>query len=214
MNLPLRLTLAALVVGVVGPSPARAQQPVPAQPRTEAEIKALEERLRVLMRELRERETRKAANPEAKPAQPAPGTRLPVQPGWMVVPAQPPMDPGIALLHGLARHPDPKIAALAKELLERMAKAPPPGGAAPAPRAPGGVRPIEIEVEFVPDGNRPGVPFVVKPAPRLVVKDEAVRGTSTLKMSADGKTAAVVSADSSVVVYDVATGRELMRFGK
>ncbi|HXD86389.1 MAG TPA: hypothetical protein VN641_07835 [Urbifossiella sp.] len=37
-------------------------------------------------------------------------------------------------------------------------------------------------------------------------------GPSTLKMSADGKTAAVVSDDGTVTIFDVASGKELMKF--
>lgn len=37
-------------------------------------------------------------------------------------------------------------------------------------------------------------------------------GASSLKLAADGKTAAVVAGDGTVTIYDVATGKELMKF--
>ena len=37
-------------------------------------------------------------------------------------------------------------------------------------------------------------------------------GGSTLRLSADGKTAAVVTGDETVTIYDVASGKELMKF--
>jgi hypothetical protein len=37
-------------------------------------------------------------------------------------------------------------------------------------------------------------------------------GPSTLRMSTDGKTAAVISGDGTVTVFDVATGKQVMRF--
>jgi hypothetical protein len=182
----------------------------------EAEAKALEARLRRLLEEFREQEAKRPITPERHSAQPAPGTPAPGQSnrgGWMVIPAQPQMDP-LGLLHNLAKNTDPKIAALARELLERLAKTPAPGSTPLAVKPPTAGKPIELEVELVPDGSRPGLPVVVKPPTRVVVKDEGPKASSTLKMSADGKTAAVVSADGTIVVYDVATGRELMRFGK
>lgn len=55
---------------------------------------------------------------------------------------------------------------------------------------------------------------------RVVTETEAVviggqkqsAGHSTLRISADGKTAAVVSADGTVTIFDVASGKELMSF--
>lgn len=70
---------------------------------------------------------------------------------------------------------------------------------------------IELKFERLPaDGTKP----------RIIVKDEVVKsvpmispwGTSSLKLSADGKTAAVVNADGTITIYDVASGTEQMKF--
>ena len=37
-------------------------------------------------------------------------------------------------------------------------------------------------------------------------------GSATLKMSADGKLAAIVTADGTITIFDVATGKEMMKF--
>jgi hypothetical protein len=112
------------------------------------------------------------------------------------------------------------VAALAKELLAQLKKQPAPpgfGGGVPfkfefAP-APGGEKPkaeatpgtplqLELKVEggkhlfmVVPEGPKPGGV-----------------GGSTMRMSADGKTAAVVGADGSITIFDVASGKEVMKF--
>jgi hypothetical protein len=287
-----RLTVAAaLAVGglaAVGLSPASGRQPQPAP--AEAEVKALEQKLRALMAELqaREREAKAAAETalraaarereavaraaaqerrardaaafqraeaeaqerrarealedalratreeEAKkkaadqtpkkadaPATPArPGT------GWRVVgQPQPAPDAARAALDGLTKHPDPKVAAAAKELLDRLAKAEPPARKAAPPKAapPKAGQPFEIEVVLDPGTMKPdGLPFDFKSGRLVIVADDgkkpgaakpaAPAAATSLKMSADGKSAAVVSADGTVTVFDVATGRELMTF--
>ena len=40
----------------------------------------------------------------------------------------------------------------------------------------------------------------------------SVGGGSMLRLSADGKTAAVVGGDGTVTIFDVASGKELMKF--
>jgi hypothetical protein len=93
---------------------------------------------------------------------------------------------------------------------------------------------LEFKVEGQP-GAKPGAPIEWKVQPRPGVQPEPqtterrvvvvgdrpgatasaaapASGPSTLKMSADGKTAAVLSADGAVTIYDVASGKELMKF--
>jgi hypothetical protein len=291
----LRITLAALVAAALGLAPALAQQPAPSKEpsKKDAELKAVEEQLERLLKEMAEREAKKAQKQEPKPVPPppAPGKPLIV---WAVEPDQLAADDGLAALRKLTKHSDPKVAALAKELLERLAKAAPDKGA-PKPKTPDAGKPGVIEyqiqlgeIQFAPDGQiievRPapkgkpeapkdkpkvieielgpdviiqGLPVEAKPAPKgkpeapkqpkadkpiemkielgaeglfsaipIEIqqapkgKPEAPKATgaepakagSTLRMSTDGKTAAVISADGAVVVFDVATGRELMRF--
>jgi hypothetical protein len=72
---------------------------------------------------------------------------------------------------------------------------------------------VELKFDAIPGGKPSTVLLgdrnieVVKPAIQA-----AGTGASSLKMSADGKTAAVVNADGSIVIYDVTTGKEQMRF--
>ncbi len=209
MSTSLRLA-AALVASVIGLTPVLAQPAPPkSSPKTtpsDAELKALEEKLQKLVQELREQELKKATRPETPRPVPAPPTPAPVRPTW-VVPASP--ADATSALRGLVRHSDPKIAALAAELLERLAKVTPPVAVVPAPRTP-----WKVEV-LTPPGSNPAPPTIeFKPTPRMIViGDRAPAPTaSSLKLSTDGKTAAVVGADGGVVVYDVASGRELMRF--
>lgn len=177
--------------------------------KNEEDLKALEEKLQQLMKELRDREAHKAKNPEPKPAPPA----VPAPPVMLPQPVRPAQPDAKAVLQGLTKHPDPKIAGLATELVERLGKANPPAGVPGLPPisiAPAPGKPIEIELVYPPGiGTRP---IEVKPQPPRVIAKEEPKGASSLRMSADGKTAAVVQADGTVVVYDVASGKELMRF--
>jgi hypothetical protein len=226
MVLPVRFALVVLLAGLVGGS-ALARQPRVAKepPKSEAELKALEEKLHLLMRELREQHAKKAAEPKPAPAPPA----KPQEGGaTMIVPVQIEADPAHAHLRGLTKHSDPKVAALAKELLERLAKPAAPKGQLSVPGF-GLLNDIEFQIEltpnhkktfellFAPDGKGEGIPFEFKSAQIQIVNDEPAKAgpakaASSLRMSTDGKAAAVTTADGTVVVYDVASGRELMRF--
>ncbi len=184
--------------------------------------KAAEERLQQLMKQLQELEAKKAldAKNPAPPSNPVLGGGF--RPGagaaWQVLPGQPAGDPALAALQGLLKSPDPKVAALAKELLAMLPK--------PAVTAPGtdpfaggawggkaGVTaPIEPKLNrLAPAANNPwGTPaggLTRTPATAI-----SVWGISSLKLTADGKTAAVVGADGTITVYDVASGNEQMRF--
>ncbi|QJX00976.1 WD40 repeat domain-containing protein [Frigoriglobus tundricola] len=242
----LRFALVAVVMGTVMLAPARAQHPTTPQElqKIQDEIKALEEKRRILLvAEERKRAAVKAA--EAKAAETKAAESKPTEMTWQfVVPSQPkaaaPTADAHAPLRALAKHSDPKVAALAKELLERLA--------APAPAAPKGPKAEKsgaIQLYFEADGKggfplgilsggdgkkgaevidivlgtdgKGGPPRVVGSADVVIAailpgQGEPAKATSSLKMAADGKTAAVVSADGTVVVFDVATGRELMRF--
>ncbi len=233
----LRVALVVAAAGAVTLAPARAQQPTTPQElqKIQDEIKALEEKRRALLvAEERKRAAVKAA--EAKAAETKAAEPKATEMMWQfVVPSQPkagaPAADAQAQLRALAKHSDPKVAALAKELLERLA--------APAPTAPKGPKAEKLSaflLDFEVDGKggflvggdgqkgaegfkivvdtdgKGGQPRVIRSADVIIAKGEPAKGVSTLKMSADGKTAAVVSADGAVVVFDVATGRELMRF--
>jgi hypothetical protein len=206
MRTILHLSLSAALLGFIMLCPAFAQTTPPAkiQPKDEeAELKAIQERLQKLIAELR-----------AKVVRPA------VQ-----------VEPAIAALEKLAKSSDPKVAALAKELLAALPKpvTSKPGtfllewdGHQPGGNPGGG---LEFRLEGPPLAKlKPGAPIELKIEnfefefePNLKVQKPQVAsdtksGGSTLKMSADGKTAAVVGADGSNVIYDVATGKEQMRF--
>ena len=234
----LRFALVAVAAGTVMLAPARAQQPTtpPELQKIQDEIKALEEKRRILLVvEEQKRAAAKAA--EAKAAAAKAAESKPTEMTWQfVVPTQSKTAPAAdaqAQLRALAKHSDPKVAALAKELLERLA--------APAPAAPKGSKvekAVDIQLSFevdgkggfrkIPDGEgkkgvgvfeivvdsdvKGGPARIVKSADFILAAIEPAKGTSSLKMSSDGKTAAVVSTDGTVLVFDVATGRELMRF--
>jgi hypothetical protein len=91
---------------------------------------------------------------------------------------------------------DPGIAAAARELLGLLTKA------APTTCPPGNSKNSD-KTEAMPVGRKgEGVTKV------LVIE----RHESSLKHSADGKTVAVIGTDGSITLYDVATGREWMKF--
>jgi hypothetical protein len=211
MYAPCRLAFAAIVLSV---SPALGQAPIqpPEGKKQEAELKALEQKLRALMHELEARDPKTAPkNP------PAPGGKAQPQ-GIKVIEAHLlNADPAHAQLLALTKHADPKIAALATELLGLLKKKSPKGAAIEIVLEPGSFKLDKvidlknIGIVLEPGSFKFEAP-AEKPRTRTPVKEESVTGTSSLKMSSDGKTAAVVATDGSVVVYDVATGRELMRF--
>lgn len=217
---------------------APAEQPKPAaSPRTEVEErlqqlraqlqelearKAAEDRLQQLLKQLRELEGKKAVDAKnpAPPANPFLGGGLQPEPGaaWQVLPGQPAADPALAALQGLLKSPDPKVAALAKELLTLLPKpaVPAPGTGPLAGGAwggkPGATAPVEPRLNrLAPAANNPwGNP--AGGLTRTPATETSVWGVSSLKLSADGKTAAVVSADGTITVYDVASGKEQMKF--
>jgi hypothetical protein len=220
----LHLGLSALILGFIMLCPAFSQTPPPAreQPRNDdAEIKAAQERLKKLIAEIAAQEAKKSQTPKAEPPK-----------------AATPSDPAVAALEKLAKSSDPKVAALAKELLGAMKHSTPGGDGKLLLQfdgAPGG-KPgvLEFNIKPPPSAPKPGIPFElkfddlkfdlqqgvpnIKGQPNIIIVGEAKGGTtpaaggSTLKMSADGKTAAVVGADGTITIYDVATGKEQMRF--
>lgn len=132
-------------------------------------------------------------------------------------------------LRALKNHNDPTVARLASQLIEQLERLPKP---TLNTRAPGATMwQIEVKPEgmkFEGPGGPPRTPFgwgTLPPgssAPALgVIKAEGVltpqtrspEGASTLKMSTDGKLAAVVAADGSISIFDVASGKQVMSFG-
>ena len=122
----------------------------------------------------------------------------------------------LAAIKPLILSDDPQVAALAAQLAELLAKkAPqskPPVGAA----AVGGKLVVEggpIKRSEVKTGSEPLKVVVVTDKSVSTDKNAKVPETyASLRMSADGKTAAVTAADGSVTVFDTASGKELMRF--
>ncbi len=188
--------------------------------------KAAEDRLQQLMKQLRELEAKKAldaknpappANPQANPPlgggfRPGPGTPWQAQ----VLPGQPAGDPAFAALQGLLKSSDPKVAALAKGLLTLLPKpATPAGGSNPFAGGAWGGKPGEA-APVEPRLNRlaqiPNNPWGTPAGGLTRTPATTVGDISSLKLSADGKTAAVVSADGTITVYDVASGKEQMKF--
>jgi phage-related minor tail protein len=145
---------------------------------------------------------------------------LPPQPATGVVrwglAEQQATDP-LAAIKPLIRSDDPKVAALAAQLAELLAKK-----AATTPKPAVGV--VEVGGKLVAGGGpikRPEVKTGSEPLKVVVVTDKSASTDKTakvpesyasLRMSADGKTAAVTAADGSVTVFDTASGKELMRF--
>ena len=237
MRTPLRFASAALVAGFIGLSPATAQPRE--QPKPEAELKKAQEQLERLLQELREQEAKKAKPDAPKPpVPPTPANPAATQARPMIWTTTASGDPAAAL-KGLINSKDPRTAALAKELLDQLAKSAPKG---PEPSKSGG---SEFRFEVVPPGDlksggklevelralkaQQPLEWKVLPRPgeelkserRIVVVDDKstahaqpapASGSSTLRLSADGKTAAVVSGDGTVTIYDVATGKEIMKF--
>jgi hypothetical protein len=184
-------------------------------------------RLHKLLNELREQENKKARPEAAKPFAP-PTPPLPPAPSKPMVWTTPAQGGGdsssaMAAVKGLLSSKDPKTVALARELLEHLARstAKPEGGAqfefhlAPSP----GGKAIELKLESL-SKVKPGAGADYRVTPpaverRVVVAAERTGpagGSSTLKLSADGKVAAIVDADGTVTVFDVVSGKEMMKF--
>lgn len=150
-----RIALAVLTTALLGVSPAFAQQP--AKEKAEAELKAAQEKLERLLKELAAQEKKAAEATKPPPVPPAPPTP-PTPPAaakpmiaWAAAaPAQ--GGDAIAALKTLAGSKDPKTAALAKELLEQLLKSTPKAEFK------------ELHLELVPSGGKPGV-FEYKVAP-------------------------------------------------
>ncbi|HEY3787272.1 MAG TPA: hypothetical protein VGL71_00400 [Urbifossiella sp.] len=248
MNATLRYAGSAFVAGLIGLSPAFAQN------------QAIQDQIDKRLQELRAQEAKKTPATTSAAGD------------------------ATATLKKLAQSSDPKTAALAKELLDQLAKISPrkaeagqfffqivPSGDKQAKPAkpqefqaeivPG--KPGQLELRFGDQQNKPaqprgqlelrieGQPQPKKPSGQLEFKLEGLKlegttdkptpakpapggakpgeprvvmvgemqlelvkqpGPSTLKMSADGKTAAVVGHDGTVTVFDVASGKELMKF--
>lgn len=188
--------------------------------------KAAEDRLQQLMKQLRELEAKKAfdarnpappANPQANPPlgggfRPGPGTPWQAQ----VLPGQPVGDPAFAALQGLLKSSDPKVAALAKELLTLLPKpATLAGGSGPFAGGAWGVKPgatAPVEPQLARLAQIPNNPWGTPAGGLTRTPATTVGGISSLKLSADGKTAAVVGDDGTITVYDVASGKEQMKF--
>lgn len=178
------------------------------------EQRALEERKRALETYKAGEATvrqKTAETPRSSVLQPAPP--IPPQPPppvrWTVAEPVPTADP-LAALKPLVRSDDPKVAALAAQLAEALAnRAQQPKPAVGVPAVAG-----RLSLEGVPF-KRPEVKTAGEPLKAVVVTDKNVKvpeSGSSLRMSADGKTAAVIAADGSVTVFDTASGKELMRF--
>jgi hypothetical protein len=177
-----------------------------AHEKLKAELEAKARQLEALRDQLTEEIKRKAEAPKAQP--PVGGT-----PGVAVrrVEGKPMQlsDPAVALIP-LTRSGDPKVSALAAQLLEQLEKK----------GAPTTGKPMTARVTLTSESSKPGEPLKV-----VVVSDSDLKTTKTaektvkvpeayssLRMSADGKTAAVVAADGTVTVYDTASGKEMMKF--
>ena len=231
----IRSAATALFVGLLVNAPLLAQTPetveqvekklqeLRAQQAKQAELKKAAELLDQLMKQAKEREAAQAKPGAQIPANPAAlGTQIPTNPA----PANPvkPVSqspqvqatsqnprPGasawsvqqvpdtVGAIKGLTLSRDPKIAAAAKELLELLTKASPVANP-PAPQNPykpepqANPKPVELKFE--------GGFFLMNVG----------GGESSLKLSVDGKKAAVTGIDGTVTVYDVTTGKELMKF--
>jgi hypothetical protein len=225
MRLSLRFAVWALVAGLLGVSPAAAQD----QPKSDAEFKKAQEQLEKLVQQLHKQEAEKRedgrkARPDASKPLPTPD-----RPKSGSLPA--PGDAATAALKDLAHSKDPKVAGLARELLGLLARSDSkpggdgrgfqfnfaPGSTKPSKPAEQKARGLELKFETAP--GKPGGDQQKGGEKRIVVVAEGGKGsfaasgaTSSLKLSADGKTAAVVGSDGTVTIYDVATGRETMRF--
>lgn len=264
MRSPIRFALAATVAALIGVQPAFAQQP-------EAELKKAQEQLEKLLKDLKDREAKPA--PAAKPALPPATSAPPAPPKIAWAPLLHGGDP-LAAIKPLAASKDPKVAALAKELIEHLAKAAPQAAQTRElhlelvkPAQGGGVfefkalpadmfkavpaNPGQLEFKVLPfPGGESAKPEPKTVERRVVVVGDAeapksgsterrvvvvegkpseghktvtatvveakpaapASGANTLKLSADGKTAALLAADGTITIFDVASGKEMMKF--
>jgi hypothetical protein len=179
-----------------------------AHQKLKAELEARARELEKLRDQLADEAKKKAATIKegvlSKPQPPQPATGV-VR--WAA--EQPVADP-LAAIKPLIRSDDPKVAMLAAQLAEALAKK------APQPKPPvvvagqlhfeGAGQTLRLESKPVATSE----PLKVVVSTDKVVK--VAEPVSSLRMSADGKTAAVIAADGSVTVFDAASGKELMRF--
>jgi hypothetical protein len=180
-------------------------KPTPDNMDKAAQIRQLQERLLRLQAELRELEARKAQREAGPGPQPGgapganpyvPNTKVPPQPGWMMV--RPQENNPLESIRGLSKHADPKVAELARQLLAHLEQK------QPWPQK------LHLEIQGVKVPGAPVADLVV--VGKGAGSAPAAAGHSSLRLSTDGKTAAVVAADGSVTIYDVATGKEVMGF--
>jgi hypothetical protein len=183
-----RTTTASLILGLGINASAIAQTPEPPS------------EVLKRMRDRRDQEAKKveAENAALKAAQQKDKEATPPPPkpqvfGTLTVQSAP---DSLGTIKDLTQSKDRKIAAAAKELLDLLVKAKPPGVTPPNPPKPdpkATPKGVELKIE--------GLTFVLD-----------IGSESSLKLSFDGKTAAVIGTDGSVTVYDVATGKEVMKF--
>jgi hypothetical protein len=178
-----------------------ARQVQAAQERVKVELEAKARELEKLRDQLSEEVRRRTE----RPSQPAIGVRS------IVTQPVPAADP-LAALKPLLRSEDPKVAALAAQLTELLAKKAPLRVELSTLQSP--LRRIDEQVRLpIKVGGAPtSEPLKVVVFDRDVKTTKTVEAGSSLRMSADGKSAAVVAADGTVTVYDTASGKELMRF--
>ena len=163
----------------------------------EVQGKEVEAKLNQLLKQFEQLEAKKTEGkkvPQPEPVKPA-------------KPEMPAADPAMALKLLLMKSSDPKVIALARELLALLEK--------PTTPKPQAGQPLELEFKIeglklqgnkvtpvAPIEGKGGILLMTAPAP----------AASTLKLSGDGKTAAVVGADGSITIYDVASGKEQLKF--
>jgi hypothetical protein len=212
---PLPIAAWALVAGMICNSPAMAQtEEITKQleqklkalrlkasaddelKKAEAELQKAKAQLDKLAKEQKEKESKGKQAEPVKPVPPTPpnpkgGANEPV---WKQSPEQ-----LRKAVEELTLSKDPKVAAAAKELLAQLPKPPAP----PATKPGGGELKLELKAE--PKKGEIKIEGMV-----LVMNVGGFE--SSLKMSADGKKAALIGTDGSVTIYDVTTGKELMKF--
>jgi RNA polymerase sigma factor (sigma-70 family) len=203
-------------------TPAAPPEPLKSKP---AQKKALEDKLQQLVKQLHElesqlaKEEKRAAEPEV------------LKPRAAILMQVEANDPAVAALKGLLNSSDPKVVAQAKALLSQLAK---------KPQASVGETPLQVEVvpflvELLSGDNKelvPGKPAgpvqievyaeelkvdggkrkVLLPLDDVKPKNPTAGGGSSLKLSSDGKTAAVIGVDGTITIYDVASGKEQNKF--
>ncbi|HUR54797.1 MAG TPA: hypothetical protein VMZ71_11745 [Gemmataceae bacterium] len=182
--------------------------------KAKAELEARARELEKLRDQLADEAKKKATAVKegvlSKPQPPQPATGV-----VRLVDGKPAPDP-LAAIKPLILSDDPKVAALAAQLAELIAKK------TPQSKPPVGVPAVAVK-GYVDVGpiKRPEVRTGSEPLKVVVVTDKSVSTDknvkvpetyASLRMSADGKTAAVTAADGSVTVFDTASGKELMRF--